>query len=84
MQKRHNKEEFSQIKQVADRARPVAVPNEQIKQRSNFESSAKLLFTISKNSLFRDEICTDTDVSSTLSSQSSNAVYNEFTIINRI
>jgi len=56
MHKRLNKDEFSQIKQVAERARPVAVPNEQIKQRSNLESSAKLRLMTSKSTLLRDEI----------------------------
>jgi hypothetical protein len=59
MQKRLNKDAFSQIKHVAERARPMAVPNEQIKQRSNFESSAKLRFITSRSTLLRDEICPD-------------------------
>jgi hypothetical protein len=63
MHKRLNKDEFSQIKQVAERARPVAVPNEQIKQRSNFESSAKLRLMTSKNTLLKDEIYPDMEAS---------------------
>ena len=38
MHKRANNDEFPQIKHVAERAKPVPVPNEQIKQRINFES----------------------------------------------
>jgi hypothetical protein len=56
MQKRLNNDESSQIKQVAERARPAAVPSEQIKQKSNFESSAKLRLMTSRNALLRDEI----------------------------
>jgi hypothetical protein len=63
MHKRLNKDEFSQIKQVAERARPMAVPNEQIKQRSNFESSAKLRLIVSKSALLRDEIRPPMDAS---------------------
>ena len=64
MHKRPNNDEFSQIKHVAERARPVAVPNEQIKQRSNFESWAKLRFITSKNPFLRDDICPDMEASS--------------------
>jgi hypothetical protein len=64
MQKRLNNDESSQIKQVAERARPAAVPNEQIKQKSNFESSAKLRLMSSKSALLRDEIYPDMEASS--------------------
>jgi hypothetical protein len=64
MPRRANNDEFSQIKQVAERARPAAVPNEQIKQRSNFESSAKPRFITSKITLLKDEICPDMEAAS--------------------
>ena len=42
----------------------MAVPNEQIKQKSNFESSAKLRLMTSKSTLLRDEIYPDMEASS--------------------
>jgi hypothetical protein len=85
MQKRLSNDESSQIKQVAERARPMAVPNEQIKQKSNFESSAKLRFITSDITLLRDEIYPDMEASSiTVSSISRRHIYTGFGLINRI
>jgi hypothetical protein len=64
MDKRLNNDEFSQIKHIAEMANPAAVPNEQIKQRNNFESSAKLRFINSKNLSLRDEMCPVMEASS--------------------
>ena len=47
---------FSPIRHVAERTKPMAVPNEQMKQRINFESSAKPRFMTSKSHFLIDDI----------------------------
>jgi hypothetical protein len=54
--KRPNNEKSSQIKHVSERANPVAVPNEQIKERINLQSSAKPCFMISKSRFLTDNM----------------------------
>ena len=50
-------EAFSQIRHVPERTNPAPVPNEQIKQRINLESSAKPCFINLKSPFLIDVIC---------------------------
>jgi hypothetical protein len=51
---------FSQRRQVTERAKPIPVPNEQIKQRINLKSPAKVCFRTCRTPFLRTEIRSST------------------------